>query len=254
MTSAAGEHGEHSERSERSERSEPRVLILAPMRMELRPVARALRSERVVVGDEHLHRARVGRAEVAAAVIGVGPAAAARSTARLLDAWPADFVLVSGIAGGLDPALTIGTVIVPATVVDRSSGKRFHPTPLSNVVASGTIATSDELILDDERLGHLTSDGVIAVDMETAAVAEVCSERGCAWSAFRAISDRPTDGLVDDTVFSMLKPDGRADGWAAARFVVTHPWRVPRLVRLGRDSTLAARRAADAAVAAAAQL
>ena len=232
----------------------PRALILAPMRMELRPVARALRSERVVVGNEHLHRATVGRADVGAAVIGVGPAAAARATARLLDAWPADLVLVSGIAGGLDPTLGIGTVIVPDTVVDRSTGKRFHPTALSNVTASGTIATSDELILDDERLAQMRSDGVIAVDMETAAVAEVCSARGCAWSAFRAISDRPSDGLVDDTVFAMLKPDGQADAGAAARFVVTHPWRIPRLVRLGRDSTLAARRAADAAVAACAQL
>jgi nucleoside phosphorylase len=224
------------------------------MRMELRPVVRALRSTRVVVGDEHLHRARVGRADVGAAMIGVGPAAAARNTARLLEAWPADLVLVSGIAGAVDPHLDIGTVVAPDTVVDRSSGRRFHPTPLSNVATSGTIATSEELILDDEGLAQLSSDGVIAVDMETSAVADACTARGCGWAAFRAISDRPTDGLVDDAVFSMLKPDGRADPWTAARFIVTHPWRIPHLARLGRDSTLAARRAAHAAVAACSHL
>lgn len=232
----------------------PRVLILAPMRMELRPVVRALRARRATVGGERIHRARVGRAEIAAVLIGVGPAAAARHTTRLLETWPADLVFVSGIAGGIGPGLDIGAVVVPDTVVDRSSGRRFHPTPLSNVVASGTISTSDELILDDDRLAQMRSEGVIALDMETSAVAEVCTERGCRWSAFRAISDRPSDGLVDDTVFSMLKPDGRADAWAAARFVVAHPGRIPHLARLGRDSALAARRAAGAAVAACATL
>jgi nucleoside phosphorylase len=233
---------------------ERRVLILAPMRMELRPVVRALRAHRAVVGDTTVHQARVGRAEVSAALIGMGPAEAARRTAKLLDALPVDLVLVSGIAGGLDPEMSIGDIVVPDTVVDGSSGRRFHSSPLSNVVSSGTISTSHELILDDERLADLSANGVVALDMETAAVAEVCAARGCAWSAFRSISDRPSDGLLDDAVFGMLKPDGGANPWAVARFVVTRPWRIPHLVRLGRDSSLAARRAAEAAVAACSQL
>jgi nucleoside phosphorylase len=224
------------------------------MRMELRPVVRALGATRSVVDGVSLYRASVGHTEVAAAAIGVGPAAAARATARLLDVWPADFALVSGIAGAIDPRLGIGIVVVPATVIDRASGDRFHPSPLPDVEASGTIATSAALIVDDERVARLRAEGVVALDMETSAVARVCAARGCPWSAFRAISDRSIDGLVDETVVRMLKPDGQADPWAAARVVVTRPWNIPRLVRLGRDSTLAARRAAQAAVAACARL
>jgi adenosylhomocysteine nucleosidase len=233
---------------------ERRVLILAPMRMELRPVVRALGAQPTVVRSTTVHRAMVGRTEANAALIGVGPEEAQRRTARILDQVPTDFVMVSGIAGGIAPGLDIGTVIVPDTVVNRASGRRFHPAALPNVEPSGTIATSSELILDSDRLARLSEDGVIALDMETAAVAEVCHARGFPWTAFRCISDRPKDGLLDDAVFGMLKPDGGANPWAAARYIATRPWRVPHLVRLGRDSTLAARRAAEAAVAACADL
>ena len=231
-----------------------RVLIVAPMRMELRPVVRALGARRAVERGIAVHRAAVGDVSVVAAPIGVGPALAARNTIRLLDASATDLVLVSGIAGGLDPHTPIGTVLVPATVIDRASGRRFHPDPIPGVEPAGVISTSQEFITDDARLDGLRADGVDAVDMETAAVAEVCHARSIPWSAFRAISDRPSDGLVDQAIFGMLKPDGRSDAWAAARFVARRPWRVPGLVRVGRDSSLGARRAAQAAVAACGRL
>lgn len=231
-----------------------RVLIVAPMRMELRPVVRALGARRSAERGVTVQLAWVGDVSVVAAPIGVGPTIAARNTIQLLDAQAPDFVLVSGIAGGLDPQTAIGTVLVPETVIDRGSGRRFHPEPIPGVEPAGVIATSHELITDDARLDGLRADGVVAVDMETAAVAEVCTERSVPWSAFRAVSDRPSDGLVDQAIFAMLQPDGRSSGWRAARFVVTHPRRLPHLVRLGRDSSLGARRAAQAAVAACARL
>ena len=222
--------------------------------MKLRPVVRALRADRSVVRGIPVHRVWIGDVDVTAATIGVGPAAAARSTVHLLDASATDVVLVSGVAGGLDPQVPIGTVVVPATVVNRGSGRRLHATPVKDVDLAGTIATSHELVVDEERQGALRAEGVDAVDMETAAVAEVCSDRGLPWLAFRGISDRPSDGLVDGSMIGMLKPDGRANPLAMARFVAMRPWKIPGLVRLGRDATLAARRAAEAAVAACGRL
>ena len=86
--------------------------------------------------------------------------------------------------------------------------------------------------------------------METAAVAAVCERRGCPFTAFRAISDNATDGSVDAAVAGMLHPDGTPDTGAALRYMVRKPWRIPRLLRLGRDSQRAAKAAADAAIAA----
>jgi hypothetical protein len=84
--------------------------------------------------------------------------------------------------------------------------------------------------------------------METAAVAEVCEERGVPWSVVRAISDRASDGSVDAEIFGLSYQDGSANLPAVARYVLRHPGAVPRLVRLARGSKLATERAADAAI------
>jgi hypothetical protein len=67
---------------------------------------------------------------------------------------------------------------------------------------------------------------------------------------FRTISDRASDGLADEAVFGLAHPDGTPDLRAVARFVVRHPTRIPHLLRLGRDMTLATNSAASAAATA----
>ena len=228
------------------------VMVLAPMASELRPVVARHRGAPVGGRRGCRVRGRTGGVAVTAAMIGVGPRAAADATRRLLEAVSARRVIVSGIAGGIDPAIEVGTVVVPETVLDLASGREFRPAPLAGLPSSGTIATSGELILDDERVAALVERGVRAIDMETAGVAEVCEERGVPWSVVRVVSDRPQDGLVDGAVFDMLKPDGTTDASAALRYVATHPWRLRRLVRLARDSTAAAKLAARTALGASA--
>ena len=84
--------------------------------------------------------------------------------------------------------------------------------------------------------------------METAAIAAVCERRGCPWSVFRAISDRADDGSTDAAIFGLAAPDGAPDVRAVARFLVTRPWRIPQLVRLGRGLARATQTAANAAL------
>ena len=78
----------------------------------------------------------------------------------------------------------------------------------------------------------------------------MCEREGVPWSSVSAISDRATNGSVDDAVLHLSRSDGTPDLGAALRYVLRHPGRVPTLVRLGRGSSLAATRAADAAIAA----
>ena len=161
-----------------------------------------------------------------------------------------DHVMVVGIAGGIDDRLAIGDVIRPGIVIDGASGAEYRPHPLGeqpDAPDQGALHTSDEFIVDPERVAALRARGVIAMDMETAAVAAVCEEHGCPWSVVRSISDRSSDGMADEAVFELAHPDGSPNLGAVARFVARHPGRVPQLVRLGRDANVATNAAAGAA-------
>jgi hypothetical protein len=61
----------------------------------------------------------------------------------------------------------------------------------------------------------------------------------------RSISDLV--GVTPGDVISLANADGTPNVSASMRYLVTKPWRIPRLVRLGLDSTRAARAAAQAA-------
>jgi adenosylhomocysteine nucleosidase len=225
----------------------PRIAVLAPMRPELRPLVRPLSLRRAESAGGALQKGSIGRVEIVATVTGIGPAAAARATERVLDSGAIDHVVVVGIAGGIGRAVALGDLVVPERVVDLSSGSVHRPRPLGDVPARGTLVTSDGLIVDPAVFARLERDGVVAIDMETAAVAAVCERRGCPWSVFRAISDRAGDPTIDPTVFGLAGPEGEPNLGAIARFVLTRPWRLPQLVPLARGM----RRAADTAAAAA---
>jgi hypothetical protein len=89
--------------------------------------------------------------------------------------------------------------------------------------------------------------------METAAIAECCQRRDIPWSVFRVISDRASDGSVDEEVFRLSNQDGTPNGRAVALYFLKHPGRIPQMARLARGAKLATRTAADAAIEAARQ-
>lgn len=221
------------------------VVLLAPMRAELAPLRRALGGRRVRLGGVALHVGTIGSASAAATQIGVGTPAAARATERLLDVVDADHVVVVGIAGGVHAETAIGTLVMPDRVVDGASGTEYLPHRFGDVPPQGTLWTTDTLLRDPEVLRRLAARGVLALDMETAAVAAVCERRGCRWSVVRAISDRSTDAALDDSVLALARPDGGPDLSAVARYLLAKPTRIRHLARLGRDM----RRAADVAAA-----
>lgn len=180
-------------------------------------------------------------------VVGVGPAAASRSVRRLLDATEVDHVVVIGVCGGIDPALGIGDLVVPTDVADET-GHSLVPAPLVGLEPRGRLLTTSTLVMDAERHEAWRADGIVAVDMETAAVGAVCEARGVTWSVVRAVSDRPSDGLFDASIMELLRPDGSPDLRAVARRVVRHPRSIATLARLGRDSSRAAKASVAGAV------
>ncbi|MCU1483586.1 MAG: nucleoside phosphorylase, partial [Actinomycetia bacterium] len=143
-----------------------------------------------------------------------------------------------------------GDLVVPAEVVDAATGERFIATPPAGVAARGVIrmGAGDDYTLSPDELVALHAAGVVALDMETAAIARVCQAAGVPWVAFRGISDMAGDDTVGAVVLTLVHPDGRPKVGASLRFLLGHPRRLPRMARLARESTAAALVAAEASV------
>src|SRR5262249_10442140 len=113
-----------------------------------------------------------------------------------LDTLRPDVVAVAGVAGGLDPSLRSGDVIVASEVRDehgrillraaaplgaevRRRGLRVH---------TGPIASSDRIVHGAAR-ARLAESGALAVDMESAAIVRALHEQGLPIAVVRVIVD-----------------------------------------------------------------
>ncbi len=223
------------------------------MPMELRPLVKRLSLRKAQIGGVPLQLGTLHGREVAAIVTGMGTELARQGVERLLDAVSVERVLVVGITGAIDDVTPLGTLVVPEVVVNSATGTEFHPTPIGGHEPHGKLWTTDVLLSAPHELADLRAQGVVSLDMETAAVAEVCDGREIPWSVFRAISDRATDGSVDEEVFRLSHQDGTPNSRAIARFFLKHPGRLPGMARMARAAKVATETAADAAILASAQ-
>ena len=221
--------------------------VLAPMPSELRPVVKAFGLDKASL------EGRVGPHQVVAAKTGIGIDLATKAATRLVDRGAIDHVVVVGIAGGLGPTSPVGAMVIPEAVEDWPDGRSLVPAKLGSLTNQGIIVSSDEYGYRPEVVEAFLGRGVVAVDMETVAVAKVCEGRGIPWSAVRAISD-PADGpTVDTDVITLVKPDGTPDTRKAIRYLLRHPRKLPAMAKMGRDATAAAKNAAEAAAKAIAE-
>ena len=142
--------------------------MLAPMQPELQPIVRQLGME----GDGAVYRGRAGNVEVVALLTTMGMTQGEEAAERVLQ-MAVDWVIVVGIAGGVDRSLTIGDVLVPEAVLDRRSGKTYHPMPIGDIEPRGIFSTGDDLVTDPDTLAKWGNEGVVAVEMESGGVGVV---------------------------------------------------------------------------------
>jgi adenosylhomocysteine nucleosidase len=142
-------------------------------------------------------------------VCGVGRPAAAAAARRLIEAG-ANPLVSWGMAGGLDPELPAGTICLPRSVLcDGASHTTDHHWRelLTAAIASrggvafGSILTSDVAIGDVAgKAAAFARTGAVAVDMESAAVAEVAAAHRVPFIAIRAIVDTAGDAIPQAAV------------------------------------------------------
>ncbi len=233
--------------------TEHHVVVLAPMPLEMEAVVAAFGLRATGPTEGAPWTGRIGNSKVTAIHIGMGPPSTRAALRRLFDQTveghtPFDHVMIAGICGGLDPQLDVGTLINPGIVVEHTTGRAYRHSPPGDAPQAGKLITTEGATLDSELSWRMFDEGYLGVDMESSAVAEVCEEQGCPWSVYRCIGDRYFDGLLDPRIVALANPDGSGNMAEIARLLDSEPELTVKLERLSRDTSLAARLAAEAAV------
>jgi len=172
---------------------------------------------------------------------GGGHAEGAAAAAARLAAQGVSSLVSFGLAGGLDPALAPGAILVPRAVLldsdrwdadlalmDRLGG----PTPGTLYGGGRIIATAR-----DKAALHART-GAVAVDLESAAVADVARRHGLPFAALRAVCDPAARGLPRAALVA-LDAAGQIGAWRVGAAVLARPWEIPALVRLAGDAARA---------------
>jgi adenosylhomocysteine nucleosidase len=139
------------------------------------------------------------------AVSGIGRAAAEAAANALVDAG-VSALMTFGMAGGLDPALAAGTIVVPSELISvdgvrfatcRSWRQRIGASiSPQRALSEGTLLMSDHAIETlADKAAAFRGTGAAAVDMESVAVAAVAAGRKLPFVAVRVIVDTAADAL-----------------------------------------------------------
>ena len=138
------------------------------------------------------------------AVGGMGGALAAGAARSLVDAGAAG-LLSFGFAGGLDPSLSAGTVLLPTEIVSGKGGRFMTSTDWRERLcvafaerrpAAGALLTSAAPIDSvADKASAFRETGAVAVDMESLSVAEVAAAHRLPFIAVRVIVDTAADVL-----------------------------------------------------------
>ena len=202
-----------------------RLAIVAAMHEELAAVLALMpdESRQSAAGREfwvgHLH----GH-EVVAVLSRIGKVAAATTAAVLLERFGVGRIVFTGVAGGLGPGVEVGHVVVAdrflqhdldaspifpkyevplygtsqfradAALSDRLAAAAARALP-GTPVHRGLIVSGDRFVstTGESRALQSALPQALAVEMEGAAIAQVCHDYGIPFAAVRTISDRADD-------------------------------------------------------------
>ena len=171
---------------------------------------------------------------------GMGKVNAALVTTLLADRFGCRTVVFTGVAGGLDPGLAIGDIVVADFLIQHDAGvlengrvrtyqpgyvpvinptdrlgypvdaelldrvrQRLADVSIPGQIVYGTVLSGDQYLNCETTRDRLRSElGGQAIEMEGGAVAQVCESFGIPWLVIRALSDLAGgNALFDFTTF-----------------------------------------------------
>ena len=183
------------------------------------------------------------------ALSGIGRAAASAAAQALVDAG-VSALMSFGMAGGLDPQLEPGNVVIPCELLS-SDGARYAASqawreqvaaairPLCAVTDGHLLTSSHAIETPADKAAAFRDTGAAAVDMESAAVAEIAAKHNLPFIAVRAIVDTAADALPRAVVAA-----SRAGSVRIARLIgglILAPREIVALIRLAQRYRIAMR-------------
>jgi len=205
--------------------------VIGAMPEELAAVIDVVHADEVIeLGGRRYYRGRYGGEPVVCVVSRIGKVAAAATTAILLERFTPRAIVMTGLAGAVDPRLSIGDIVIADRLIHHDLDARplfpRHEIPLLGIaelaanpelsdrlataaaafvpppeVAAlgitvpgmwrGLVASGDQFFSSAASVAALRAllPDVLAVEMEGAAVAQVCHEHGVPFAIARVISD-----------------------------------------------------------------
>jgi adenosylhomocysteine nucleosidase len=192
---------------------------------------------------------------VAVIVSGAGRKAAARATEILIAGHAPKCVISSGFAGGLAENIARGDIVIASDLIDAQGAQATidvpsslaelattSPSPDSKqpLVHIGRAITVDQIVSTPEAKRQLAREhNAIAVDMESLAVAQTCSQHNTPFLAIRIISDAAGDTLPAEVtnLVSQKSLAGQLGALTGALF--KRPSSIKDIYKLKEDALLA---------------
>jgi hopanoid-associated phosphorylase len=155
-------------------------------------------------------------------------------------------VISVGIAGGLDPSLVPGDVIVATGVaapdhrhaacptVARRLAARLSDHP-KRVIMADLAGVDSAVMSPGEKQTLRGTTGAIAVDMESHVAAAFAALHGLPFAAVRVVCD-PAHRTLPDLICSALRPDGELSLTGLARSLWQQPMQLLAMPTLARDA------------------
>ena len=184
--------------------------------------------------------------DVMVGVSGARPARARAAATRLI-AGGAPALVSFGLAGGLQPGLVAGDLVVARAVVvpggARIAADQAWRARLIELLQAGGLRPVEGALAGSERLVASpaakallhASAAACAVDMESHLVAAAAAAAGLPFLVVRAIADA-SRGAIPTVAQSALDASGEPRPATVLAGLLRRPQELPALLRLGRDS------------------
>jgi adenosylhomocysteine nucleosidase len=175
------------------------------------------------------------------------PAHTAAALGQAVGGGGATGLVSFGICGGLAPALAPGTLVCARAVI-AADGTRY---PVDEVwrarlpdwpgAVDGDVFGGDAIVgTAAEKTALHARTGAVAVDLESATVAQAATLAGFPFLVIRAIAD-PAERDLPPAAYIRLTPDGAPNLGKILASVLGGPGQIAALVRIARDARLAFR-------------
>ncbi len=157
-------------------------------------------------------------------------------------------IISFGIAGGLDPNLRPGTVVIASSVIGVNGVRVGLPTDehwsqillqsRPNLMHAPVLGVDQPVTEPEDKLGLFRQTGAAAVDMESHIAASVAVNHGLPFAVMRVVAD-PTGQRIPKAALCGMRPDGSLDPLAVLRALAQSPRELFAMPRVASNALIA---------------